>query len=181
MLRYLTERLPVMVTPKWVQVRIQPIAIRDVRRYLVGCAMLPEDVNRSFDTGGPDVLTYAHMMRRYAAVAGLPRRIIVLVPLLTPRLSSLRVGLVTPVPADLARPLVESLRNEVVCSEHDVAAYVPDPSGGLIGFDRVIELAVAGAEANVSTCCVVAMLPGEVHRVTRFQPTQGGRVAVVHQ
>ena len=75
MLRYLTERLPVMVTPRWVRSRIQPIAIRDVLRYLVGCASLPTDVNRSFDIGGPDVLTYADMMRRYAEVAELPRRV----------------------------------------------------------------------------------------------------------
>ena len=74
MLRYLTERLPVMVTPRWVRTRIQPIAIRDVLRYLVAAARLPEDVNRTFDIGGPDVLTYREMMQRYAAVAGLPAR-----------------------------------------------------------------------------------------------------------
>ena len=73
MLRYLTERLPVMVTPRWVETRIQPIAVRDVLRYLAGCAALPADVSRRFDIGGPDVLTYAEMMRRYAAVAGLRR------------------------------------------------------------------------------------------------------------
>src|SRR4051794_32786699 len=72
MLRYLTERLPVMVTPRWVHSRIQPIAVRDVLRYLVRCADLPADVHRSFDIGGPDVMTYEEMMRRYAAVAGLP-------------------------------------------------------------------------------------------------------------
>jgi hypothetical protein len=76
------------------------------------------------------------MMRRYAKVAGLPPRIIVPVPLLTPQLSSLWVGLVTPVPAGLARPLVESLRNEVVCSEHDIAGYIPDPPEGLLSLDQ---------------------------------------------
>ena len=70
MLRYLTERLPVMVTPKWVGTRIQPIAVHDVLRYLVGCAALPAGVSRRFDIGGPDVLTYAEMMRRYSEVAG---------------------------------------------------------------------------------------------------------------
>ncbi len=99
MLRYLTERLPVMVTPRWVHSRIQPIAVRDVLRYLVGCARLPADGHRGFDIGGPDVLTYAEMMQRYAVVAGLPRRRILPVPLLTPSLSSHWVGLVTPVPA----------------------------------------------------------------------------------
>src|SRR5204862_3317336 len=92
-----------------------------------GSAALPADVNRAFDIGGPDVLTFAEMMRRYSEVGGLRPRVLIPVPLLTPRLSSLWVGLVTPVPAGLARPLVESLRNEVVCSEHDIAGYVADP------------------------------------------------------
>jgi uncharacterized protein YbjT (DUF2867 family) len=83
-----------------------------VLRYLVGSAALPPDVNRPFDIGGPDILTYAEMMRRYSGVAGLRSRVLIPVLLLTPRLSSLWVGLVTPVPAGLARPLVESLRNE---------------------------------------------------------------------
>ena len=93
MLRYLTERLPAMVTPQWVDTRIQPVAVRDVQRYLVGSATLPAEVSRRFDIGGPDVLTYAEMMRRYAEVAGLTPRVIVKVPLLTPRLSSLCRGL----------------------------------------------------------------------------------------
>jgi len=102
MLRYLTERLPAMITPRWLNTRIQPIAIRDVLRYLIGCASLPEGVSRSFDIGGPDVLTYKQMMQRYARVAGLRRRFIVPVPVLTPNLSSLWVGLVTPVPSSIA-------------------------------------------------------------------------------
>jgi uncharacterized protein YbjT (DUF2867 family) len=77
MMRYLTERLPAMTTPRWVDNRIQPIAIRDVLRYLVGSATMPADVSRAFDIGGPDVLTYRQMMQGYAQVAGLPRRLIV--------------------------------------------------------------------------------------------------------
>ncbi|MET0764422.1 MAG: SDR family oxidoreductase [Blastococcus sp.] len=142
MLRYLTERLPVMVTPRWVHSRIQPIAVRDVLRYLVGCASLPASVHRSFDIGGPDQMSYAEMMQRYAAVAELPRRRILPVPLFTPSLSSHWVGLITPVPASIARPLVESLRNTVVCREHDIATYLPDPPGGLLGFDEAVRLAV---------------------------------------
>jgi len=142
MLRYLTERLPVMVTPTWVHTRIQPIAIRDVLRYLVACASLPPDVNRRFDIGGPDVLTYFDMMQRYAAVAGLPKRRVLPVPVLSPGLSSHWVGLITPVPASLARPLVESLRNTVVAAETDLKTYVPDPPEGLIGFDRSVQLAL---------------------------------------
>jgi uncharacterized protein YbjT (DUF2867 family) len=161
MLRYLTERLPVMVTPKWVETRIQPIAVHDVLRYLVGCAALPPGVNRRFDIGGPDVLTYAEMMRRYSEVAGLRPRLLLPVPLLTPGLSSLWVGLVTPVPAGLARPLVESLRNEVVCSEHDIATYVADPPEGLLPVDRAIALALRHTRAGaVSTRWSSAATPG---------------------
>ncbi|WP_239078848.1 SDR family oxidoreductase [Cellulomonas marina] len=142
MMRYLTERLPAMTVPRWVRNRIQPIAIRDVLRYLVGSASMPHEVSRSFDIGGPEVLTYEQMMQRYAAIAGLPRRVIVPVPVLTPRLSSHWVGLVTPVPAGLAKPLVASLVHEVVCDEHDIADLVPDPPEGLVGFDRAVRLAL---------------------------------------
>ncbi len=84
MLRYLTERLPVMTTPRWVRSRTQPIAVRDVLRYLVAWAGIPGDVDRAFDVGGPDVLTYADMIHHYAAVAGLPRRLILPLPMLSP-------------------------------------------------------------------------------------------------
>jgi uncharacterized protein YbjT (DUF2867 family) len=141
-LRYLTERLPVMVTPRWVRTLTQPIAVSDVLRYLVGCTGIRDGVSRRFDIGGPDVMSYAEMMRSYARVAGLRDRFILDVPMLSPRLSSLWVGLVTPVPAGLARPLVESLRNEVICTEHDIAAYLPDPPYGLISLQRAIALAL---------------------------------------
>ena len=152
MLRYLTERLPAMVTPRWVRNRIQPIAIRDVLRYLVGSADLPSDINRSFDIGGPDVLTYQEMMQRYARAAGLTKRLIVPVPVLTPTLSSHWVGLITPVPAEIAKPLVESLRYEVVTHEHDIDTFVPLPPDGLIGIDRAVELALRRIkDAEVTT------------------------------
>ena len=161
MLRYLTERLPAMVTPRWVDTRIQPIAIRDVLRYLVGCATLPRDVSRGFDIGGPDVLTYRQMMQRYAAVAGLRPRVIVKVPVLTPALSGHWVGLVTPVPNSIARPLVDSLSVEVVAGEHDIAAHVPDPPEGLVGFDRAVELALQRIrDADVTTRWSSASVPG---------------------
>ncbi|TDB74303.1 SDR family oxidoreductase [Actinomadura sp. KC216] len=161
MLRYLTERLPVMVTPRWVHTRIQPIAIRDVLHYLVSAADLPADVTRGFDIGGPDILTYADMMRRYAAVAGLRHRIIVPVPVLSPGLSSLWVGAITPVPGDLARPLVESLRNEVVCAENDIAEYLPPPPDGPTGFERSVALALRRVrEADVATRWSSASTPG---------------------
>ena len=143
MLRYLTERLPVMVTPRWVGSRIQPIAIRDVLRYLMAAAHLPAEVNRTFDIGGPEVLTYHEMMTRYAVVAELPPRHVIRVPYLTPRLSSHWVNLVTPVPRSIAVPLIDSLVHEVVCREQDILRYAPDPPEGRIDYDRAVALALA--------------------------------------
>ncbi|MDQ3788690.1 MAG: SDR family oxidoreductase [Actinomycetota bacterium] len=143
MLRYLTERLPAMVTPRWVHNRIQPIAVRDVLHYLTHAAALPADVNRAFDIGGPDVLTYLDMMRRYAVVAKLPRRVVVPVPVLTPWLSAQWVNLVTPVPRGIAVPLIESLVHEVVAHDRDIDAHIPPPDEGLIHVERAIELALA--------------------------------------
>ncbi|MFI0432596.1 MAG: SDR family oxidoreductase [Candidatus Nanopelagicales bacterium] len=161
MLRYLTERLPAMVTPRWVRNRIQPIAIRDVLRYLVGCAELPSEVNRSFDIGGRDVLTYEQMMQRYAAVAGLRRRIIVPTPVLSPWLSGHWVGVVTPVPASIAKPLVKSLRNEVVCSENDIQRFVQLPPEGLLTFEQAVQLALVRVrDASVRTRWSSASVPG---------------------
>ncbi|MFJ4124466.1 SDR family oxidoreductase [[Kitasatospora] papulosa] len=161
MLRYLTERLPVMVTPSWVSTRIQPIAVRDVLRYLVGSARMPADVNRTFDIGGPDVMTYRDMMQKYAEVATLRQRLILPVPMLSPGLSSHWVGLVTPVPASIARPLAESLRYEVVCHEHDIAEHVPDGPGQPFSFATALSLALQRVrEAKVSTRWSSASTPG---------------------
>lgn len=126
MLRYLTEVLPVMVTPRWVGSRCQPVAIADVLDALMGA--LDEKTGPGIlEIGGPDVLTYRDMMLIYAEEAGLRRRILIPVPLLTPRLSSLWVGLVTPLPPSLARPLVESLRTDSVMSDEgaDTPAAIP--------------------------------------------------------
>jgi len=161
MLRYLTERLPAMITPRWVNSRIQPIAVRDVLRYLIGAATLPPEVSRRFDIGGPEVLTYREMMTRYAKVAGLRKRVIVPVPLLTPRLSSHWVNIVTPVPAALAKPLVRSLVNEVICAEDDIKAHLPEPPEGLLGFDDAVRLALLRIrEAAVETRWSSATWPG---------------------
>ena len=125
MLRYLTEVLPAMVTPRWVRTKCQPIAIRDVLRYLAAVLDDPETIDRVVEIGGPDVVTYAEMMQTYAEVAGLPRRFILPVPLLSPRLSSRWVGLVTPLPASIAVPLIDSLRHEVVMTDHQIDSLVP--------------------------------------------------------
>lgn len=113
MIRYLTERLPVMVAPGWVSTRCQPIAVDDVLAYLVGALERPRTAGRTYDIGGADVLSYRDLIHRYARVRGL-KRLIVNVPYFTPRLSSYWVHLVTPVPAGIARPLIDGLRSEVI-------------------------------------------------------------------
>ena len=116
MLRYLVEVLPIMTTPRWVRTRCQPVAVRDVLRVLSDVVGDPTPGHRVMEVGGPDVLTYHEMMRIYAEEAGLRRRLVLPVPVLSPGLSSLWVGLVTPLPPSVARPLVESLRHEVTVS-----------------------------------------------------------------
>jgi uncharacterized protein YbjT (DUF2867 family) len=141
MLRYLTERLPVMVAPRWIDNRIQPIAIADVVSILGRAAALPRPVDAVCDIGGPDVLTYRQMMTRYAQIAGLRRRWIVPVGVLTPKLSSHWVGLVTPVPASLAKPLVRSLINEAFCDP--AHPLLPELSAGdTISFDDAVRRAL---------------------------------------
>ncbi len=148
MLRYLAGRLPVMVAPKWLNSRIQPIAIDDVVHYLVGAASLPDDVNRTFDIGGPEVLTYRRMLQRFARVTGLRRRLIATVPVLTPGLASHWVGLVTPIDAGLAKPLVGSLVHDVVCREDAICRYVTHPAGGATRFDDAVRIAMADTPAD---------------------------------
>ena len=161
MLRYLTERLPIMTTPRWVESKIQPIAVRDVLRYLVGAAALDSSISGDFDIGGPEVFSYREMMMKYAEAAGLRKRIIIPVPVLTPRLSSGWVGLVTPVPLVLAKRLVESLKNEVVCRNDAIRKLIPDAPGGLTPFKKAVELALTRIkEANVETRWTNASVPG---------------------
>lgn len=134
MIRHLTTRLPGMVTPKWVSNRIQPIAVRDVVHYLAAATTCPLEGDlahgRAIDVGGPDVLTYGQMMQIYAEEAGLRRRLMVPVPVLTPKLSSLWMGLVTPLEPGLAKPLVESLRCEAVVLVDDADEVLGPPPGG---------------------------------------------------
>ena len=125
MLRYLVDRLPIMVTPRWVSTPCQPIAIKDVLGYLHGCLESPGTIGETFDIGGPEVLSYRDLIRSYADIAGLMPRIIFPVPVLTPKLSSLWIHLVTPVPSIIARPLAEGLSIPVVCRENRIRKLVP--------------------------------------------------------
>lgn len=143
MLRYLSDRLPVMLAPRWLRNRIQPIAIADLLHYLLRAAELPPQSNRSFDVGGPEVLTYADMIRRFAAVTGLRSRWVVTVPVLTPGLASHWIGLVTPLNTKVARPLVDSLVHEVVCRDDAdrLLGAPPEPTG----YDDAVRAAMAEA------------------------------------
>jgi uncharacterized protein YbjT (DUF2867 family) len=145
-LRYLVDRLPVMVTPRWVDTECQPIPIRNVLAYLAGCLQAPETAGGTFDIGGPEIVTYRQLMRIYAEEAMLPRRLILPVPVLTPRLSSYWIHLVTPVPAALARPLAEGLSNRVVCRDDRIRALIPQE---LIDCRQAIRLAVANSRWDV--------------------------------
>ena len=124
MLRYLVERLPVMVCPRWIETRAQPIDIRDMVHYLMGCLREPATTGQSLDVGGPEILSYRDMMEIYARVRGL-KRLIITVPVLTPRLSTYWVNMVTPVPSGIVNPLVEGLRNEVICRENRIHELIP--------------------------------------------------------
>ena len=124
-LRYLVDRLPVIITPKWVSTECQPIGIRNVLDYLVGCLETPATAGGTFDIGGPEVVTYRELMRLYASEAGLPPRFVIPVPVLTPRLSSYWIHLVTPVHAEVARPLAEGLSNRVVCGDARIRDLIP--------------------------------------------------------
>ena len=124
MVHDLACRLPVMVTPRWVKNDCQPIAIDDVVSYLVGVLDAPETAGNTYEIGGPDVLTYGELIQRTASVAGCRRPVVLPVPVLTPRLSSYWIGLVTDVDRHVARPLVDGLRNPVVVTDDAIEAHV---------------------------------------------------------
>jgi len=124
MVRALVERLPIMICPRWVAVQAQPIAIEDVIAYLAGALDLPEGAERIYEIGGPDRVTYGDLMREYARQRGL-KRVLIPVPLLTPRLSSLWLGLVTPLYARVGRKLVDSLRNPTIVRDPAALAAFP--------------------------------------------------------
>lgn len=145
MIRYLTERVPVMICPRWVYTRVQPIAIRDVLNYLVSALSVAQSADRIIEIGGADVLTYGAMMTGYAQARGL-RRWLLPVPVLTPRLSSYWVHWVTPVPAVIARPLIQGLRNEVIV--HDDSARRLFPQIQPLGYAKALRYALARLDAG---------------------------------
>jgi len=139
MIRALVERLPLMITPRWVSTRCQPIAVGDVIGYLTGCLREEKTVGETFDIGGPDILTYREMMERFAHLTGRTCMILT-VPFLTPKLSSYWVGFITPVKPSISMPLIEGLANEVVCRDHRIRELLPLP---LTSYDEAVRIALA--------------------------------------
>lgn len=148
MIRHLADRLAVMPAPSWVRNRIEPVAVRDVLYYLVRAADVPGRVNGAFDIGSGEVLSYAEALRVFAEVAGLPRRHVLALPIPAPRLAGLWVGLVTPIPMSLARPLVESLQHDAVTRDRAIDGLIPPPAEGLSGYRLSVERALRRQRAG---------------------------------
>jgi uncharacterized protein YbjT (DUF2867 family) len=159
-LRYLVERLPIMITPKWVSTPCQPIGVENVLQYLVETLSIPEMAAGVFDIGGPDVLCYRDIMRVMAEELGLGRRWIIPVPVLTPRLSSYWIHLITPLSHNIAKPLAEGLKNPVVCRENRIAQLIPQ---GLLSVREAIRAALQQTKQNqVETSWSMAgTIPGD--------------------
>ena len=174
MIRYLAERVPIMICPSWVYTRVQPIAIRNVLDYLVTTLDVPESAGQVIEIGGANVITYGEMMTGYARMRGL-RRLLVPVPVLTPRLSSYWVHLVTPIPSTIARPLIEGLRNEVVVRDRRAATLFPDVRP--MGYDEAVSAALARLDAGaVETAWSDALASSQGDRPAVVMTTQDGMV-----
>jgi uncharacterized protein YbjT (DUF2867 family) len=169
MIRYLTERLAVMITPKWVNTKTQPIAIRDVLRYLTDALKVEESTGEIIEIGGEDILTYKDLMNIYAGVRGLKRHFIK-VPVLTPRLSSHWIGFVTPLPSRIAKPLVDGLKNELICKStkaKELFNFRP------ISYKEAVELALQrNKEGKTETIWFSAYSSGVKNEVSPVHLTQ---------
>ncbi len=180
MIRHLTEVLPYMPAPKWVRNFIQPIAVRDVLYYLTEAAVVPDEVNRTFDIGGPDVLRYGQMMNGYALEAGLHQRPIASLPVLTPWLASQWVNLVTPIPRALAVPIIESLQFDCVVNESDIKSLIADPDGGLLGYRAAVRLALAKMkDGEVETSWQNSTVAGAPSNLIPSDPDWSGHTVYV--
>lgn len=159
-LRYLSERLPVMIVPRWVSTESQPISIRNVLHYLIKAIDVPATTGRTLQIGGPDIVRYDQLLQIMAAARGLPRRIIIPVPVLTPVLSALWIHLVTPISARVARPLAEGLRNRVVVTDDAAARLMPQE---LLSVKEAIRIALeAEARFDVeSSWSAAGPMPGD--------------------
>lgn len=176
MIRYLTERIPIMVCPRWVFTRVQPIAINDVLAYLTGALEVPESSGKVIEIGGAEVITYGDMMMGYARERGL-KRILIPVPVLTPRLSSYWVHWMTPVPASITRPLILGLRNEVVV--RDNAAKLLFPKIQPADYSTAVRRALASLDmGEVETRWTDALASSVGDQTPVIMKTQEGMIIV---
>jgi len=172
MIRYLTERVPIMICPRWVFTRIQPIGIRDTLNYLVSALDTPESVGQIIEIGGAEIITYRDMMFGYAKARGL-RRYMIPVPILTPRLSSYWVHWVTPIPSDIARPLIEGLRNEVIVRDDTARKLFPNiqPASFEVSVNRALEKLQA---SQVETSWADALVSSQPEKTPTVLSTHEG-------
>jgi uncharacterized protein YbjT (DUF2867 family) len=169
MIRYLTERLIVMITPKWVNTRTQPIAIRDVLRYLMDALKVENTRGEIIEIGGEDILTYKDLMRIYADIRGL-RRYFIKVPVLTPKLSSHWIGLVTPLPSRIAKPLVDGLKNELICKSNKARELFNFKT---ISYNEAVKLALQqNKEGKTETIWFSSYSSGTKNKITPVHLTQ---------
>jgi uncharacterized protein YbjT (DUF2867 family) len=174
MIRYLTERIPVMICPRWVFTRTQPISIRDTLDYLLAALQTPDSMGRIVEIGGSDVLTYGEMMTGYARVRGL-RRYLIPVPVLTPRLSSYWAHWMTPIPSDIARPLIEGLRNEIVVRDDTAQQAFPDIQP--MDYESAVRLALQNLQASaVETSWSDALVSSQPQREPAILTTHEGMI-----
>ncbi len=138
-MRYLTDRLPVMITPRWLRTKNQPIAVENVLIYLLQVLNIPETIGQTYDIGGPDILTYKQFMESYVEIAKLPKRIILPIPIFSPNISSYWIKFITGIPSSLARPLIDGMKNEVIVKDTRIQKLIPQR---LFGHKEAISMAV---------------------------------------
>ncbi len=172
MIRYLVDRLPIMLTPHWLHVRTQPISMSNVLVYLAGVLEKPETAGQTYDIGGKDIMTYRQLLDAYAEAAGLPRRRMIPVPGMSLWLSSHWVSWVTPIPAPLVRALVEGLRNEVICADERIREIIPQD---LLGVKQAVARALGRVRRkDVDTSWLDAGLPAVPEWLAHGDPDYAG-------
>ncbi len=178
MMRYLVNRLPIMITPKWLRTKNQPIAIRNVLKYLTDCLEVPETIGEVYDIGGPDIITYKQFMESYVEITGLLKRIIFPIPFFTPNLSSYWIRLITGIQSSLARPLIDGMKNEVVCHDFRIRELIPQ---NLIDHKKAIRLALNPKQyLSYGSHSKYDDLPAEWH-IPGDPPWSGGLVFQDHR
>ncbi|MBN2316947.1 MAG: SDR family oxidoreductase [Sedimentisphaerales bacterium] len=179
MIRYLTERVPIMICPRWVRTRVQPIGIDDVVEYLVASLRVAQSAGQVIEIGGTDVLTYGEMMKDYACVRGLHRRLLH-VPVLTPLLSSYWVHWVTPVPAAFARPLIEGLRSEVIVRDNKASGLFPQIKP--VDYNSAVRRALSQLHPDAFQNFVSQSAPVDIgEHPTTFKTIHNGMIVEIKQ